>query len=290
MIFSTIAYADPSKSSQTELEYHQKLKIPTLTPLQFYRNSQAIEYNILDYITFNNPTPSTVKIEYVGLHQLVLSQLEKRISNEATDDLRREYNLTNITDSEFRRKMEFLNRDPPGPNGYWWERPWYDSLPPGKNGAPKELTVYQKGLDFRIPKWFIPYWWIRKQIASLGDIWIGTDTEFSEELGILPHRNDGVVVNKRKAHGKLQKPLPTINIRQRHWFKNSFYHLRFKPSVRFKPSKGMNRIIDEASLRFRIELYSNPGRIHFADLNFYIRHNIPENDTFFSVHFNFITW
>jgi hypothetical protein len=222
---------------------------------------------------------------------MVLSHLRRRIKTEATDDLRREWNYGHISDSEFRRRMNYINRAPPGPYGEWWERAWFHSLPPEKGGAPLEPEIHQVGWNINIPLGFTPYWWAKRKIENVGDIWLSADNDTPEEAGPDPQRRDGRVSNDRRDHGKLQRPTPILNVeRPYRWFEGGFYHLRFRPSVRFRPNEDLTQMIDEVSMRVQVELYSTHKQQHWGNVNFFVRYDISDKELFLNVQFEIITW
>lgn len=266
----------------------------TLTP----RLSEAISFNLFSPIpptpviqnnieNFLNPCwrlhiPGASRIEYVGLHGMFFSQLNRRIKAQGRSNLRREYNNGMLGDIEFRQRMEVLEYSM---EDQWYDRSWYHSLPPEKGGAPKNPVRIEVGWQIRFEA--IPVIsWIHKKIQSLGDIWIEHDHYFDDQedgLGLIrPDRRED---NSKNDHDKLgiDDPLPDIVVIQDRWYKSSAYHLRFKPSARFRPTNDASRIIDEVGFKFLIELFVNGGRRYFADLVFFISHDIPKNNTIFTV-------
>jgi hypothetical protein len=291
-LFSTATYAGPNNyPDNIEQSQYPALTDDITLPFKLkYKPSN--EYNILNHITFGTPkVPGFVYIEYIGIHNIIFSQARQRIKLQAQNDLRREWNLSSMSDSEFRYRMDNINTEPPGPYGYWWERPWNYSLPPEKGGAPLKPEIMQIGWELNMPKGFTPYWWIKSQIDRIGDIWLSSDIESPEETGSDPQRRDGEVQNDREGHGKLQRPLPELRVaREYRWFESGFYHLRFKPSMRFRPDENLESMIDEISMRMQIELYVSNKKIHFGNINFFAKYNISDNEAFLDAQFEIITW
>lgn len=257
-------------------------------PLNFDFNYSHLEIDLFNYLSYCDYTiPGSTEVEYTGLYDIVLTQFERRVKSEVREDLRTEYELTNMNISTFNARMALLCRDPPGPYGEWWERPWYRSFSPENGGAPLEPYRIEIGLEVNVPKWVRPYWWIKSQIENLGDIWLGIEDDFEVQDGSNPRRLDAR--ERNNEIGRLETPSPSITVEQAdRWFSGESYHFRFRPSIRFKPEDGIEEFINELSLKFQIELYIDQW--HFANINAVIEYNMPEENFFFSCHFELTSW
>lgn len=291
-LLASAVYADPENYSNISKLANPPIKRRSLTSI----NYQYVEAdNILSHITLRHYPAGSLKVEYVGLHDWILSDVSKRIRIQARDDLRRAFNLSNMSDSEFRYRMDVVNGDLPNPYGEWWDRHWYESLLPEKGGAPKEMTIVKEGLDISIPESISPYWWLKRRIEDLGDIWIDSKREFDEE-GKIRNINRSIITIEEAHKGRgvdlneLTDTEPEIGILKKEetaWFRGSYYHLRFRPSIKFKPDDP-NNFVSEISLRAKIELFARDRYI--GNLSFSTRYDFPKKEVYFSVYLEFVSW
>ncbi len=294
LLLTSVVYAqpDPHKLDLYKSDFTSPPKFNLHQP--YFTSNLSIPYkqNILDTIDPYSiyRTPGAIKIRYVGIHKMVFSQMNKRIKAQGRSNLRRMYNTGMIGDKEFRQNMKSLEHTM---EEQWYNRPWYHSLPPEKGGAPKNPIEIEVGWKIHFETLPIISWF-HEQIKKLGDIWIEHDHYYDgQEDGpglIRPDRSQDASQNDHDKF-KIGNPLPDIIVTRNRWYQGTTYHLRFKPSVRFKPTQGTNRIIDEVSLKVLVELYhNNHNKSHFANLVFFISHNIPQNDTILTVALSFINF
>lgn len=249
------------------------------------------EETILDHISWNRwqNVPGAYSLEFVGIQRLALDQVKRRIRHQAEDDLRRQWNLSNMPYAEFTERMNQASSEF-NPYGEWWERSWIYSLPPEKGGAPRRPIVETIGWDIKITRNTPLVGWFKQQFDKLGDIWISTDHEFDEERGTGPRRNDGRIDNDPKDIGQIQIEQANIGIeRPWRWFESSFYHFRFKPTLKLA-SDARTMFIEEAALRIQTELFLDNKTKHFATISFFVRHDFEDDNTFFSVFFELVNF
>lgn len=274
-----------------DTETFQNLEFPSLK-LDYYTDKSYNSLNILSSVSYQNweEVPGAYSIEFVGIHEMILNQVKKKIQRQAEDDLRREWNLSNMSYSEFKTRMNRID-DEYNPYGSWWERPWHYSLPPEKGGAPKQQIVETIGWDIQITENTPLLGWLKLQFNKLGDIWISADHEFDEESGKSIDRND------RKNENYLRKDLNQIKLEQAdlgierpwRWFEDDFYHLRFKPTLKLATNSSTT-FIEELALKIQTELYYGYQRKEFGLLGLFIKHDLTDNNTFFSIVFEFTSF
>jgi hypothetical protein len=287
---TTCVYAEPDNNADLE-----KLKLTAntfdedLLTLDF--RFDLPEYSILNHVTWNDwrHVPGAYRLELVGLQKMLLNQVQRKIQHQAEDDLRRQWNLSNMPYSEFSARMSGINSSY-NPYGEWWERSWMHSLPPEKGGAPRRPVVERVGWDIEITRHTPFVGWFKQQFDRLGDIWISADHEFDEERGTGVQRNDGRVDNNPEDIGKLKIQEANIGIeRPWRWFESGFYHFRFKPTMKFA-SDTRTGFVDEVALRVQTELFYDDKKKHFATVSLFVRHDFKDENTFFSIFFELVNF
>lgn len=247
------------------------------------------DYDILDHITWDRweNVPGAYKLEIVGIHNSLLGQVRRRFVTQLEDDLDIEWNLSNMSISEYRDRQARINNEY-NPYGEWWDRSWIYSLPPEKGGAPRKPIIKTVGWDIQITDSTPLVGWFKQQFDKLGDIWISVDHEFNEVRGV--ERNNKKNSKDAKDYNHLRIQEANIGVeRPWRWFESGFYHLRFKPTVKIS-SNAESGFLDEAALRIQVELYMDDKSSHFGTLNFFVRHDFNEKDTFFSVFFELVNF
>jgi len=281
LLFATQAFANPD----TKLDLYDSIQ---LTLPQYADIDHDGDWQNTWDPNWRYRIPGVVQIKYVGLHDLILSQARKRVLYQGRSNLRRRLREGMIGDIEFRKGMGALGNDM-GPQ--WYDRHWFHSLPPEKGGAPLEQYTREVGWTLNIDEIPIVSWFY-SQIKSLGDIWIENDHYYEgTEDGPDFQRPDRSPDLSKNDHDGLRviNPLPDLIVSRDRWYQGSTYHLRFKPSMKFRPAQGSKRIVDEISMKVLIELFWQKKE-HFADLAFFVRHNIPDNNTTFTISLQLVNW
>lgn len=261
-------------------------------------NSPIFDDSIVDHVTFGGWIPGTLKIEYIGIHGIVLGQAEKRMKQAAKRRIRRRYHHGNISDADTNAAFASLNGSN-NPYGDWWDRQWFHSLPASKGGAPSTQETMYIGHDIKIPNDWGIITYLRDKFENIGDVWIRNDHLYDEE------ENDSTTApGETREETKKRYDINDFNsVEYRstsilvdgkeiayEWFRGSFYHFRFKPSLRIKGGLEPADFIDELSLKFVCELFTNNNYTHFANISLFTRYNIPDNELFASIVIEILTW
>lgn len=283
------AYAGPETKQKIE-SYPHSIHDWINSPIQLsFGYAEPPDYNIMDHITWNkwSNVPGAIQLEFIGIHGDIFSQINKRIKQQAQDDLRIQYNLSNMSDSNFRTRMEATNVSH-NFYGEWGDRSWIHSLPPEKGGAPKDPIIYSYGWELNTEA--IPLvGWFKEKFSNLGDIWISADHEFEEERGPTPQRNDRKVDNNPDNLANPRISSASLLAKEEYrWFEGKNFHLRFRPII--KMTTDTLTMVEEIALRTQIELYSDNKSNHFGNINLFVKHDFADNNTFFSAFIEVLTW
>jgi len=102
-------------------------------------------------VTFNYYPSGSLKFKYTGIKKVIIDEVRDTLEDEWRSDAETLFNSGQISLSQYRYSLLRLSwtRQHYGMNGYWWERPWYESRPPNKGGAPRpqSFTIGRTG-DF----------------------------------------------------------------------------------------------------------------------------------------------
>ena len=293
-LFCTVARADDLIST-TRLDYDIDL---TTYNIDYNAAAPIFENNLLDQVTFNSWIPGTLKIKYIGIHGALLDQAKKYIKHEARRRINILYHNGGLTNDEADEAFSNLSGSI-NPYGDWWDRQWFHSLPYEKGGAPNTVETVYIGHHIQIPDNWGAITWVKDQFEALGDIWIRSDHTFEGESGtglIIPEDSEETTKEKTDINklNDLQYRGTAVIVEGQEldyeWFKGSSYHLRFRPSIRIKGGPEAIDIVDEVSIAFAIELFKSKKRVHFADIDFFVKYNIPDEDLTVSVNFRLLTW
>lgn len=93
------------------------------------------------------PPPGSMTIKYGGLHGLVVRRVQGRLKREWRDSIQDAWENGLLDDQEYRSKITDMQNELTDfeVGGRWWERRWWDSLPPERGGAPADPLVVQIG-------------------------------------------------------------------------------------------------------------------------------------------------
>lgn len=294
LLFCTAASADDFTLAE-KLEYDTDFRInldynyATITPI--------FENNLLDQVTFNSWIPGSLKLKYIGIHAVILDQAERYTKRIINSNTRRLYHNTNMTEKEANNVFLYTSSNN-NPFGNWWDRKWFQSLPSDKGGAPDTIETIYIGHHIQIPDNWGVVTWIKDRFESVGDIWIRNDHLYDDE------NNSLIIPGETKEKTKKETDIDNFNNIEyqgtaiiingkefdHEWFKGDFYHFRFKPSLRVKGGPEFIDAVDEVSLMFVIELFKSKAHTHFADINFLIKYNIPDEEIYATVNFKLLTW
>jgi hypothetical protein len=256
-----------------------------------------IKRDYIDDITFGINIPGTLKYSYVGVEGAIVGQIEKRAKHIAQRRLRQLIHHGNISEEEIKLETAAID-GPTNFYGNWWDRDWFYSLPEEKGGAPRKISTVYVGKKILVPKDWPVVSFLKKQYDRLGDIWVRNDHIYDEE-----RTKTGAPIGETKEKEKRENDIndfDKIKLREtsilfdaneinQEWFKGKFYHFRFKPSIRIKGGSDPKDFVDEVSTRFVIELFMKK-RKHVADLIFFVKYNIPEDEFLASVFLSVLTW
>jgi hypothetical protein len=288
---STYAGPDnpPDLDSLTNISTDEDLDLSASLSLNYF--DDLPKSNILNHVYLNDwsHVPGAYRLKFVGIHDMVLGQVQRRLSKQLRDDLRIEYTRSNMQESEFRQRMEAISSEY-NPYGNWWERSWMHSLPPEQGGAPKVPVVNEIGWEISLENAPI-VGWFKKQFDKLGDMWISVDHEFDEESGPNPNRRDGKTTDEGDFN-QLKVRKANLGIDQDYrWFESSFYHVRFKPTLRLTSSNTSDYgFVEEIAVRVQVDLFVRDKTNHFATVNFFVSHDLEEENTYFSVFLEFVNF
>lgn len=288
---STYAETDnpPDLDSSANISTYRDLDLSASISFNYY--DDLPRPNILKHVYLNDwsHVPGAYRMKFVGIHGAILGQVQRRLSKQLRDDLRIEYTRSNMSESVFRERMGAISNEY-NPYGNWWDRSWMYSLPPEKGGAPKEPVVNEIGWDISIDNMPV-IGWFKKQFDKLGDMWISVDHEFDEESGPNPNRRDGKTTNSGDFN-QLKVREANLGIDQDYrWFESSFYHVRFKPTLRLTSSNTSNYgFVEEVAVRVQVDLFVRDKKKQFATFNFFVSHDLEEQNTYFSVFLEFVNF
>jgi len=113
---------------------HMRLAIIILVILLTTSSCEAFEP---EHVTYGYHSPGSLKIKYTGIKRVIIDEVKDLLEDEWRSDAAILFNSGDISLSQFRFSMLQLiwTRQQYGMNGYWWDRPWYDSRLPDKGGA-----------------------------------------------------------------------------------------------------------------------------------------------------------
>lgn len=115
---------------------HMRLAIIIFVILLTTSNCEGFEPK---HVTYNYYSPGSLRVRYTGIKRVILDEVRDFLENEWSSNAAILFNSGDISLSQFRLSMLQLSwtHQQYGMNGHWWERPWYESRLPDKNGAPK---------------------------------------------------------------------------------------------------------------------------------------------------------
>lgn len=240
------------------------------------------KYSFVDYFKQDWTTVSGAsRIEYVGVHDIVIPYLQRRFVRYAKDQLWEYYHLSNMSQETFDRELAEIDSQWHY-YGEWWDRPWFYSLPVERGGAPRNPQKVEVGWKISIPKNFPVIYWIKEQIMSLGDIWL------TDERAYINLRDSNQVRQYITPHDdpreELKEPVNVIFEGQGYsWYNGTNHHLRFRPSIRISPGLTLKEIFSEYNFKVVIETYIKDHTVHLADLVFTLSHDINNDIVYGSV-------
>ena len=278
-------------ASAEDLDFDLEIQYPRYQqPTNSY---EQFIYNKWDHV------PGVVQLDLVGPQGAIVRQLRQRVKGQARDILRFQYDEGGLTWPQYIRRLEEVDYDLPA-YGHWWERAWFYSLTPDQGGAPYKPIVKTYGWNWGIPDDFPILGWLKRKFQSLGDIWIDNTQEFDDidNRNRLDNENQFSQRRDRESinYTRLERTPNTsvglskgVSVKSYRWYEGARYHFRFRPSVRFRPTQGADRTIDEISLRFLIELYTDKGH-HMANIVLFARYDIPQQQTYLSAALVLVNW
>jgi hypothetical protein len=269
-----LIYTPPIKAEIT-LDFHY----PT------YEDQPLINHFPCDWKT----VPGAVHLDLVGIHDMVISYLQRRLSRYAEDQLWLFYNESNISEQKLYEELIEVNSKL-SYYGDWWDRPWFYSLPPEKNGAPRKVQKIEFGWELTIPKSMPILGWLKEKFESIGDIWLTDERAYVN----IKDQQSGQLRSNKQANDpetEIKEPINAVIEGSSYaWYRGLNYHLRFRPTIRVSPGIEWRDILNEYSFKIVIEIFIRNHTIHFADIMFIFRHNLKEEIMSSSLTLSILTW
>ncbi len=137
---------EPVIETQTKPRPAELFESITLGP-QTFIDYTPVSYDLLNSITMRRLPPGSLYVNYDGFHGVVVKHLRGQYRRFTRRAARKGWLVQEDDYGPLRGLYERQVHTPVNPqaNGEWWQRRWFESLPPEKGGAPAEPYVHTYG-------------------------------------------------------------------------------------------------------------------------------------------------
>ena len=276
MLWPTIIFADDRHDPLA-----QKFERPTTLNLNLLSRYPPItsEGYSIDWTFGQADERGHPQYEFRGIWRYATKELKSRFSRAYRRQLLEFWNESNdlqFSWSDYQRELQEFETGDRG----WWDRPWTDSLPEDKGGAPNYRTIiFGREGD-----------WIKLgPIILTHDLKVrlkGTSLYFD---GDQPIRN----LKDRYIQDSAESDPKAVNLHaedEASWLDSDLWKVRVKPSANFNLSGSeLVDFIRSVSVKFDIDLFLRNGR-QFGNLECGVQYDVEDQNLEFVAFFQFTEW